>query len=113
LISLDIARGTKRACQSCSARYYDLGREAPACPKCGAAYVEPPRALPTHRVRRARVPAVTPVSAPAAEVDAPVMDGGSAEVANVVEEDDEAEDEAEDEAKSDETDEAEETEKDA
>lgn len=94
MISLDTARGTKRACQSCSARYYDLGRDAPACPKCGAAYVEPPRALPTHRVRRARVPAVTPVSAPAAEVDAPVMDGGSAEVANVVEDEDEEGEEA-------------------
>jgi uncharacterized protein (TIGR02300 family) len=106
LISLDTARGTKRSCQACQARYYDLGRE-PVCPKCGVAYIEPPRALPTHRVRRARVPAVSPVSAPAAEVDAPVMDGGSAEVANVVADDDEEGDEA----KSEETEDTEEAEK--
>ena len=95
MFSLDTARGTKRSCQACQARYYDLGRD-PVCPKCGVAYVEPPRALPTHRVRRARVPAVTPVSAPAAEIDAPVMDGGGAEVPNVIEDGEEEEVEAAD-----------------
>lgn len=80
---LDAARGTKRVCQNCSSRYYDLGRESPVCPKCGTVYVEPPRALPTYRARRQRV--VAPVRA--VEADAPVMDIGSAEVANVDAED--------------------------
>ncbi|MGB0671459.1 MAG: TIGR02300 family protein, partial [Rhodospirillales bacterium] len=26
--------GTKRACQSCGARFYDLGRNPIVCPKC-------------------------------------------------------------------------------
>ncbi|MBZ0325243.1 MAG: FYDLN acid domain-containing protein [Alphaproteobacteria bacterium] len=31
--------GKKRACQSCDARFYDMNRERPVCPKCGAVYV--------------------------------------------------------------------------
>lgn len=27
--------GKKRTCDSCGARFYDLGRKVPACPKCG------------------------------------------------------------------------------
>ncbi|MCM0021912.1 MAG: FYDLN acid domain-containing protein [Tagaea sp.] len=93
------ARGTKRACQSCAARYYDLGKPEPVCPKCGAAYVEPPRALPTHRVRRSKPALLVP--AVAVEADAPVMDGKEAD--EVLEKDDEeveepAEDEVEAEA---------------
>jgi hypothetical protein len=33
------ARGTKRACQACETRFYDLAREAIVCPSCGAPYV--------------------------------------------------------------------------
>lgn len=55
--------------------------------------------MPTHRVRRTKA---VPV-APAVEVDTPVMDGGGAEVPNVVGD----EDEDGDEAKSEETEEAE------
>lgn len=28
-------RGTKHVCPKCAARYYDLGKEFMACPKCG------------------------------------------------------------------------------
>lgn len=46
-------RGTKRVCQSCSARFYDLGREHPVCPKCGAEYVEIVRPAPAQsRIRK-------------------------------------------------------------
>ncbi len=48
-------------------RYYDLGRAAPACPKCGAAFVEAARAYPTRRARR-----VPPVSVVPVEVEPPV-----------------------------------------
>ncbi len=27
--------GTKRTCQSCNARFYDLQKSPPVCPKCG------------------------------------------------------------------------------
>jgi uncharacterized protein (TIGR02300 family) len=32
-------RGTKRVCQACAARFYDLSREPIVCPSCGAHYV--------------------------------------------------------------------------
>jgi uncharacterized protein (TIGR02300 family) len=32
------ARGTKRVCASCDARFYDLGRSPIICPVCGAVY---------------------------------------------------------------------------
>jgi len=32
------ARGSKRVCQSCSARFYDLGRTPIVCPSCQAVY---------------------------------------------------------------------------
>ena len=32
-------RGTKRCCQSCSERFYDLNHSPITCPLCGAAYV--------------------------------------------------------------------------
>jgi uncharacterized protein (TIGR02300 family) len=46
------ARGTKRVCQSCGARFYDLGRSPIVCPVCQAVYqVTPPT------TRRAERPA--------------------------------------------------------
>lgn len=33
------ARGTKRTCQSCDERFYDLSRAPILCPYCGATYV--------------------------------------------------------------------------
>ncbi|MFA5955258.1 TIGR02300 family protein [Hyphomicrobium sp.] len=32
-------RGTKRTCQNCDERFYDLGREPIICPFCGTKYV--------------------------------------------------------------------------
>jgi uncharacterized protein (TIGR02300 family) len=34
-------RGTKRTCQACEARFYDLGRDPVVCPMCGADYALP------------------------------------------------------------------------
>ncbi len=28
--------GTKHECPNCSAKYYDMGKSDPTCPKCGA-----------------------------------------------------------------------------
>jgi uncharacterized protein (TIGR02300 family) len=33
------ARGTKRTCQNCDERFYDLGHDPIICPFCGAKYV--------------------------------------------------------------------------
>jgi uncharacterized protein (TIGR02300 family) len=32
-------RGTKRVCQACAVRFYDLARQPIVCPSCGAHYV--------------------------------------------------------------------------
>jgi hypothetical protein len=34
-------RGTKRTCQACEVRFYDLGRSVIVCPMCGANYTPP------------------------------------------------------------------------
>jgi uncharacterized protein (TIGR02300 family) len=33
-----IELGTKRQCQECGSRFYDLGRDPVVCPKCGAIF---------------------------------------------------------------------------
>ena len=41
-------RGTKRACQACEVRFYDLARDPIVCPACGAEYTPAPvAAAPT------------------------------------------------------------------
>ncbi len=39
--------GTKYDCHSCGAKFYDLGRPEPICPKCGANQKDAKRADPT------------------------------------------------------------------
>jgi uncharacterized protein (TIGR02300 family) len=46
------AWGTKRTCQSCDAKFYDLNRSPIACPKCGAIF-DPEASLKTRRSRPA------------------------------------------------------------
>ena len=50
------ARGTKRVCPSCGARFYDLGRAPITCPVCQSAYQVTPPPSP-RRVERAPEPA--------------------------------------------------------
>jgi uncharacterized protein (TIGR02300 family) len=62
--------GTKRICQSCGARFYDLNRDPVVCPSCGTPF-DP--AVQT-RPRRARAPAkVVAVVPEEVEVD-PVVE---------------------------------------
>ena len=46
------ARGTKRVCPSCGARFYDLNRAPITCPVCQAAYQLP--TAPSRRSERAQ-----------------------------------------------------------
>ncbi len=39
------ARGTKRACQACETRFYDLGRDPIVCPSCGVPFTVVARPL--------------------------------------------------------------------
>ena len=64
------ARGTKRVCPSCGARFYDLSRTPIICPVCQAVYqVTPP---PSRRSERAAPVEARKVVEP--EVDPPVIE---------------------------------------
>lgn len=52
--------GTRYACWKCGAKYYDLNKPSPTCPKCGADPADAPKvaAVPTptpKKPRKARV----------------------------------------------------------
>ena len=65
------ARGTKRVCSSCGARFYDLNRTPIVCPVCQSVYqVTPP---PTRRGERAQPVETRKVEEP--EAEAPVLEG--------------------------------------
>jgi len=50
-MSIKAARGTKRVCQSCSSKFYDLNRNPITCPICNAVFQDnearPKAALPS------------------------------------------------------------------
>jgi uncharacterized protein (TIGR02300 family) len=51
--------GIKRVCQSCTARYYDMKKNPPTCPKCGTVYNleaagKPKRGRPTQEESNAK-----------------------------------------------------------
>ena len=63
------ARGTKRVCPSCGARFYDLSRTPIVCPVCQAVYqVTPPT---SRRAERAQAEARKAVVEPEVETVAP------------------------------------------
>ena len=63
------ARGTKRVCPSCGARFYDLSRTPITCPVCQAVYqVTPPS---SRRSERAQPVEVKKVEEPKVEVVIP------------------------------------------
>lgn len=66
------ARGTKRVCQSCGARFYDLGRSPIVCPVCQTVYqITPPT---TRRAERQAAP-VEVRQKPEPEVEPIAMEG--------------------------------------
>ena len=71
--------GTKRTCQSCAARFYDMRRNPIICPKCESVFEPPPHAKP-RRVRTVAKatakPSVTAETPKAAE--SPEATGNSA-----------------------------------
>ena len=66
------ARGTKRVCPSCGARFYDLGRSPITCSVCQAVYQI---SAPSRRAERAAPVAKTPK--PEAEEKEPSIVGGA------------------------------------
>jgi len=80
---LRVERGEKHLCLSCATRFYDLGREAARCPKCGEVFVRPPP------------PPARPVRVPRSFV---VVKAAPVEPEAVIAEDEEEEEEEEEEA---------------
>ena len=59
-------RGTKRTCQECEARFYDLDRDPITCPICGVVFkLEEPEPAPAPKAKPA--PAPEPVKVAKAE----------------------------------------------
>jgi|TARA_A100001037_G_scaffold298844_1_gene323305 uncharacterized protein (TIGR02300 family) len=71
--------GKKRTCQNCGAKYYDLQKEPPICPKCDTVFqVESPA-----RARRGRAAASTSKAIPATVAAAAVNNNSEVEVDDV------------------------------
>jgi hypothetical protein len=62
--------GTKRACQSCSARFYDMRRSPIVCPKCGETF----EIQTTGRRSRSRTPILDDVITKPLEDDILITD---------------------------------------
>jgi uncharacterized protein (TIGR02300 family) len=60
--------GLKRICQSCGARFYDLGKSPIACPKCGTEF-DPEAILKSRRGKAQPVAERAPVPAPVPEAE--------------------------------------------
>ena len=67
------ARGTKRVCPSCGARFYDLNRTPIVCPVCQSIYQVTPPPPPPRRWGRAQPAEARKVEDQ--EADAPVLEG--------------------------------------
>jgi uncharacterized protein (TIGR02300 family) len=98
------AWGTKRTCQGCGARFYDLGKDPITCPKCGQKH-DPEDFVKARRSRSA--PAAAPKVVPAAkkpkeliegvpigEDELPAVEGDEADEAALEDTEDLAEDDA-------------------
>ena len=71
--------GMKRICPQCNARYYDMKKNPPVCPSCGAVF-DPESMLRSRRGRAAPKAAVVEAVVPE-EVVLPAAEGEEAEEA--------------------------------
>jgi uncharacterized protein (TIGR02300 family) len=69
------ARGTKRVCPSCRARFYDLNRTPIVCPVCQSIYQVTPPPPPPFSRRWGRAQPAEARKVEEQEADAPVLEG--------------------------------------
>ncbi|MEL6287736.1 MAG: TIGR02300 family protein [Pseudomonadota bacterium] len=96
-MSQKAARGTKRTCQSCGARFYDLANSPIMCPMCGAEFKLVGAEAPEEEVETEE--ADTPVAAAAVPADEPESDSDeedSDELADIETDDVDIEDDEDD-----------------
>ena len=77
------AKGTKRVCASCGARFYDLSRTPMICPACQAVYQIPPPA--TRRGERTPAPEIRAKVVVEPELEAVVLEPDTISLEEVVE----------------------------
>ena len=80
--------GAKHTCFKGGAKFYDMKKPEPICPKCGADQRQSPATKPSAAERRARAPAKPVV---------PAVEPETEEVEAELDEDEEGDDDAEDE----------------
>src|SRR5215467_8076851 len=69
------ARGTKRVCPSCGARFYDLNRTPIVCPVCQSIHQVSPPPTPTPSRRWGRTQPAEARKVEEQETDPPVLEG--------------------------------------
>ncbi|MHB8877018.1 MAG: TIGR02300 family protein [Myxococcaceae bacterium] len=80
--------GNKFVCFKCSAKFYDLKKPDPLCPKCGADQRESPANKPPSEGRRGRLAAVPKVVEPV-EVAEPLAEAAEEDEVDAIEEEEE------------------------
>ncbi|MFP6711365.1 MAG: FYDLN acid domain-containing protein [Rhodospirillales bacterium] len=66
--------GTKLSCQSCGAKFYDLKKKTPVCPKCDTEFVAVKPRTRRASIKAAAEPEKAPEPAPAAAAEKPAND---------------------------------------
>ncbi|MGE5513740.1 MAG: TIGR02300 family protein [Bacteroidota bacterium] len=87
-------RGTKRTCQQCEARFYDLARSPIVCPMCGAHYILPPEPIAQASARVAPFQSKTGWRRGRAQPVLPVVDPEQAQPPGIAPIEDETEEDA-------------------
>ena len=80
-MSQKAARGTKRTCQGCAARFYDFDNSPIICPMCGAEFKLAPVDPQEEEIEAEEVD--TPVAAAAVPVDEPEESDEADELADI------------------------------
>ncbi|MEM7170807.1 MAG: TIGR02300 family protein [Pseudomonadota bacterium] len=76
--------GTKRSCQSCGAKFYDLKRNPIACPSCGTRF-DPEALLKSRRGRSTPAPKAAPKVVAAKEESDEILESSDDELDDTVE----------------------------
>ena len=81
--------GNKFVCFKCSAKFYDLKKPDPVCPKCGSDQRESPANKPPSEGRRGRLAAVPKVIEPVEVAEEPAVEVAEEEDVDAIEDEEE------------------------
>jgi uncharacterized protein (TIGR02300 family) len=81
--------GNKFVCFKCSAKFYDLKKPDPVCPKCGSDQRESPANKPASEGRRGRLAAVPKVIEPVEVAEEPAAEATEEDDVDAIEDEEE------------------------